>query len=69
MDWNETQDMAEKKLTPIVGKKRAFKLVCAADSHEPWFTISHNTRGLLTEADADRLVAWLLERKDGGDFQ
>lgn len=69
MYWNDAQDAAEKKLVPIVGKKRAFTLVCAAESHEPWFTISHNTKGLLTEADVDRLVAWLLERKDERDFQ
>lgn len=69
MDWNEAQDMTEKKLIPIVGRKRFFDLVCSADSHEPWFTISHNTNGLLTEADVDRRVAWLLERKDEGDFQ
>jgi len=69
MDWNEAQDMTEKKLIPIVLRKRSFDLVCRTDSHEPWFTISHNTNGLLTEADVDRLVAWLLERKDEGDFQ
>ena len=69
MDWCETLDMAEKKLVPIVGKKRAFDLTCRADSHEPWFTIAHDTKGKLTEEDADRLVAWLLERKDEGDFR
>jgi hypothetical protein len=68
MNWFQLLDVAESRLRLFVSDEQAECMVNRADSHSPWFDEVRSGK-LFKEADVERLIDWLIARKNEKDFQ
>lgn len=68
MDWFQLLDATESRLRLFVSDEQAECMVNRASSHTPWFDEMRSGK-IFKEADVERLIDWLIERKNEIDFQ